>query len=286
MKKIIYLLIAVFIFGIIANGFKNQSKQKDSVLIQSVDNKMTSAMLSQSAKIISGRLQSFSSAKYELKVIPEKNQIQVIFNGNLDLKIVEGLLTEQGAFAFYATYDHDGLTGLLKGDSHLFSLLKANETDHPSAKIGCITVAEVEKVNRYLNTLALNQPCKFVWSQPSEKSEVCLYALRLEGSKGAILTGSDIENIKFGKEKGAESYTIAIEFKKAAIPVWADATRRNINNVIAIVLDNQVIYAPKLKSVIEGGKCEITGKFTETEARFIAALGNNGVLPVSFKVIR
>jgi preprotein translocase subunit SecD len=108
----------------------------------------------------------------------------------------------------------------------------------------------------------------------------------LEGSNGAILTGADIENIKFGNEKGAESYTIVIEFKKAAIPVWADATRRNINNVIAIVLDNQVVYAPKLKSVIEGGKCEITGKFTESEARFIAALGNNGVLPMSFKVIQ
>jgi preprotein translocase subunit SecD len=286
MKKIIYLLIAVFIFGIVANGFKNLSKQKESILIQSVDSKMTSAMLSQSAKIISGRLRSFSSAKYELKVIPEKNQIQVIFAGNTDLKTVEGLLTEQGAFAFYASYDHDSLTKLLKGDSRLFSLLKATETSHPSAKIGCTTVAEVEKVNRYLNSLALNQQCKFAWSQPSEKKEVCLYALRLEGSKGAILTGADIENINFGMEKEAESYAITIEFKKEAIPVWADATRHNINNAIAIVLDNQVIYAPKLKSVIEGGKCEITGKFTESEARFIAALGNNGVLPVSFKVIR
>lgn len=286
MKKIIYLLIAVFIFGIVANGFKNLSKQKESILIQSVDSKMTSAMLLQSAKIISDRLQSFSSAKYELKVIPEKNQIQVIFAGNKDLKTVEGLLTEQGEIAFYATFDHDGLAGPLKGDTHLFSLLKVIETDYSSAKIGCTTVVEVEKVNRYLNTLALNQQCKFVWSQPSEQSEVCLYALRLEGSKGAILTGADIENIKFGKEKEAESYTIAIEFKIAAIPIWADATRHNINNAIAIVLDNQVIYAPKLKSVIEGGKCEITGKFTESEARFIAALGNSGVLPASFKVIQ
>ena len=286
MKKIIYLLIAVFIFGIVANGFKNLSKQKESILIQSVDSKMTSAMLTQSAKIISNRLSGFSSAKYELKVIPEKNQIKVIFAGNTDLKEVEGLLTKQGAFAFYATYDHDGLTRLLKGDSQLFSLIKVADTDHPSAKIGCTTVAEVEKVNHCLNSLALNQQCKFAWSQPSEKMEVCLYALRLEGSKGAILTGADIESIKFGKEKETESYSIAIEFKNAAVPIWADATRVNINNAIAIVLDNQVIYAPKLKSVIEGGKCEITGKFTESEAKFIAALGNNGVLPAGFKVIQ
>ena len=286
MKTIIYVLIAIFTFGIIANGFKSQPKQENSILIQSTDNTITSATLSQSAKIISGRLKSFSSAKFELKIIPEKNQIQVIFTDNFDLKTVESLLTQQGAFAFYATYNHDRLSELLKGDNHLFSLFNAKDNDRSSAKIGCTAVGEVEKVNSYLNTLALNQQCKFVWGQPSENSEICLYALRLDNGKGALLTGSDIESIKYDQEKASENYLIAIEFKKEAVPIWADATKRNINNAIAIVLDNQVIYAPTLKTVIEGGKCEITGKFTQTEARYFAALGNNGELPLSFKVIR
>lgn len=286
MKKIIYLLIAVFIFGIIANGFKNQSVTKESILIQSTDSKISTENLSQSAKIISGRLQSFKSGKFELSTIPEKHQIQVIFPDNVDLKTVESLLTQQGVFGFYATYNHDGLSELLKGDNHLFTLLNAKNSKNSSAEIGYTTVAGVEKVNEYLHTLALNQQCKFVWSQPSENSEVCLYALRLENGNAAILSGSDIESFKSNQEKTSGNYNISIEFKKTAVAIWAEATRRNINNAIAIVMDNQVIFAPILRSAIEGGKCEISGKFTETEARSIAALGNNGELPVIFKVVR
>ena len=286
MKKIIYLLIAVFIFGIIANGFKNQLKPKTSVLIQSTDNKISPEKLSQSAKIISGRLQSFNLGKFELRTIPEKLQIEVIFTDKVDLKTIENLLTQQGDFGFYSTYNHDRLSELLKGDNHLFSLLNAKNSKNSSAEIGYTTVAGVEKVNEYIHTLELNNQCKFVWSQPSENSEVCLYALRLENGNGAILTGSDIESFKSNQEKTSGNYNILIEFKKEAIAIWADATKRNINNAIAIVMDNQVIFAPILKSVIEGGKCEISGKFTETEARSISALGNNGELPVSFRVVR
>lgn len=286
MKKIIYVLIAIFVFGIIANGFKNQSRPKNSILIQSTDNKTSSVTLSQSAKIISGRLHDFSSAKFDLKIIPEKNQIQVIFTDNSDLNTVESLLTQQGTFAFYATYNHERLAELLKSDNHLFSLLNVKNSAPSSAEIGFTTIAGVEKVNNYLKTLGFNQQCKFVWSQPSKDAEVCLYALRLENGKGALLTGSDIESAKYNQDKGSGSYMIAIDFKKAAVPIWADATKRNINNSIAIVLDNQVIMAPMIRSVIEGGKCEISGNFSQTETRYIAALGNNGELPVSFKVIQ
>jgi hypothetical protein len=286
MKTIIYLLIAVFTFGIIANSFKNQSGTKNIITIQSTDNKILSATLSQSAKIISGRLQSFSPAEFDLKIIPEKDQIQVIFTDNSDLNIVESLLTQQGAFAFYPTYNRKRLSELLKGDNHLFSLLNVKNSGYPSAEIGFTKIAEVEKVDNYLKTLGLDQQCKFIWSQPSEDTGVCLYALQLETGKGALLTGQDIETVKFNQDKASGSYMIAIEFKKAAVATWADATRRNINNSIAIVLDDQVIYAPILKSVIEGGICEISGDFTLLQVRYFAALVNNGELPANFKVIR
>ena len=286
MKTIIYVLIAIFAFGIIANGFKGQSQPKNSILIQSTDNKISSATLSQSASIISGRLQSFSSNKFNLKLIPEKNQIQVIFADNSDLKTVEGLLTKQGTFAFYATYDQKQLAELLKDDNQLNILLSRKNTNPTSSEIGCVPVGGVEKVNKYLATLALNQSCKFVWSQPDEKKGVCLYALQLENGKGAILNGSDIAEMKSNQEKDSGSYVVGIEFKQPAIAIWADATRRNINHAIAIVLDDQVLYAPTLRSVIEGGRCEISGNFTQTEGRYLAALGNNGALPVSFKVVR
>lgn len=138
----------------------------------------------------------------------------------------------------------------------------------------------------FLKPFSLNQKCKFAWGQSSGDNNVCLYALRLEEGKDALLTGSDIKIVKFNQDKASGTYELGIEFKKPAVKLWANATRRNINNAIAIMLDNKVIYAPVLKSVIEDGKCSITGDFTKLQVQYLAALCNNGELPVSFKVVK
>ena len=286
MKTIIYFLIAVFAFGIIASFFSNQASAETRILIQSADNNISSAALSQSAKIINARLKDFSSEKFELKVIPGKKQIQVVLSDGWNLKTVEGLLTQQGSLSFYATYNRESFSELLKGDNHLLSLLKADGPDHSKAVIGCATSPEVEQVNEYLKTVSLSQKCKFAWSASSGDANVCLYALRLEGEKGALLTGSDVESAKSGQDKASGIFELGIEFKKSAVQLWADATRHNINNAIAIVLDSKVIYAPVLRDAIEGGKCSITGDFNKTEVQYLAALCNNGELPVSFKIVK
>ena len=285
-KAIIYLIITVFAFGIIASFFSNPASAETRILIQSADKNISSAALSQSATILTARLKEFSSEKFELKVIPGKQQIQVVLADGWDLNAVEDLLTHQGSLSFYATYSKDSFSELLKGDNQLFSLLNANGPDRSMAVIGCSTVAETGKVNDYLKTIQLNQKCKFAWGQPSGDGNVCLYALRLEGAKGALLTGSDVGSAKSGEDKAAGIYELLIEFKKPAVQLWADATRRNVNKAIAIVLDNRVLYAPVLRDAIEGGKCSITGNFTQAEVRYFAALCNNGELPVSFKIVK
>ena len=285
-KTIIYLIIAVFAFGIIAGFFSNPASAETRILIQSADKNITSAALSQSATIFTARLKEFSSEKFELKVIPGKKQIQVVLADGWDLKAVEDLLTHQGSLSFYATYNRESFSELLKGDTHLFSLLKADGPDHSMAVIGCATAPEVEKVNEYLKTVSLSGKCKFAWSASSEDANFCLYALRLEGEKGALLTGSDVESAKSGQDKASGINELGIVFKKPAVQLWAYATRRNINKAIAIVLDNRVLYAPVLRDAIEGGKCSITGNFTQAEVRYFAALCNNGELPVNFKIVK
>jgi len=285
-KVIIYLIIAVFAFGIIASFFSNQASAETRILIQSADNNISSAALSQSATIFAARLKEFSSEKFELTVIPGKKQIQVVLTDGWDMKAVEDLLTQQGSLSFYATYNRESFSELLKGDKHLFSLLKADGTDRSMAVIGCTTASGAEKANDYLKTVSLSQKCKFAWSASSEDANVCLYALRLEGDKGALLTGSDVESAISGQDKSSGIYELGIVFKKPAIQLWADATRRNVNKAIAIVLDNKVIYAPVLRDAIEGGKCSITGNFTQAEVRYFAALCNNGESPVTFKVVK
>jgi len=286
MKKISYSIIAIFLFGLIAMGFTNKANIKTSFLIQTAETNVSSASLSQSAVIISNRLKDFSADKYEVTVIPEKSQIQVTLANDQDLSTVEKLLTQKGAMVFYETYNRKSFSELLNSDHHLFSLFNVSNADDSGAKIGCTSVSGVKKVNDYLITSGLSQKYKFAWSQNADSSDVCLYALKTNSDKTALITGTDIESVKFKQDKASKSSEIDIILKKSVVGLWADATKRNMNNTIAIVLDDHVISAPVVRSEITGGHCTITGNYSQTEAKYIAALGNNGALPVSFKIVK
>ena len=67
--------------------------------------------------------------------------------------------------------------------------------------------------------------------------------------------------------------------------MWAEATRKNLNKSIAVVLDNQVIYDPLVREEISNGSCIITGNFTAEELQYFSILGNNGELPVAFRIV-
>jgi preprotein translocase subunit SecD len=285
MKTIIYALIAIFIIGILATGFINKSNTSQRILVQSTDSKISSAMLSKSAEIITNRLKIFSSEKFQLAMVPDKNQIQVLFADSWDMKTVEKLITQKGAIEFYETYSYKCLLELLKGDSSLLSLLHDKALNDSYAKIGCTSFEKVSRVNESLNSVRLSQKCKFVWSNLFDDSDVCLYALKIENGNGVLLRGTDIESFKLGSTAGKKD-EIEIKFKKPAIKLWSELTKRNLNNSIAIVLDNKVIVAPTVRSEIDGGNCQITGDFNQTQLRTIAAIGGNEELPVSFNVVK
>lgn len=286
MKTIVYILIAVFIFGIIAAGVTKKVNTNNCILIQSVENTLSSESLSQSAKVISDRLKDFSSEKFDISIISDKYQIKVVFANNWDMKVAENLMIQKGTLAFYETYNHKSLSELINGDNHLFSLLDSVNVNKLDAEIGCTSMIKAGNVNDYVNSIGLSRKCKIAWRQVPENSAVCLYALKSDMEKGSLMTGSDIESVKANQDKTSKSFDIEIRFKKSAVEVWSDATKRNINNAIAIVLDDHVICAPILRSEINSGFCIVTGNFTEPEVRYIAALGNNGELPVSFKIVK
>lgn len=275
----------MFILVIIATGFAFKPENKCQILLQSTDSRISSADLSRSADIISGRLKSFRDEQFEVLTIAGKNQILVKLNNNQDLQLVERLITQTGTFGFYETFNYKEVAELLKGDSLLLSLFENSTTRESSAQIGCTTAAGIAGVNQLLNSNNPGQTCRFAWSNLFGDSEVCLYALRLNNGDGVKLRGADIESIVSGRESASQENYISFSFKKPAVQLWAEVTRRNKGKALAIVLDGMVIFAPVVQDEISGGNCTITGGFTKVQVEFIAAIGANGELPVSFQVV-
>lgn len=285
MKSIINSFFAVFIPGIIAMCFAFKPIEPTQILVQSTESRISSADLSRSAEIISNRLKSFSAEKFEVSIITGQNQIMVKLNNNRDLKLVESLISQKGTFGFYETYNYKEVAELLTGDSLLLSLFNIPATDESSAQIGCTTAAEVARVDQYLNLYDLDRKCRFAWGNLFEDPEVCLYALKLNNGKGVICNGADIESFISGRETASQENFISFSFKRPAVQLWAEITQRNNGKALAIVLDGKVIFAPVVRGEISGGSCTLTGGFTEAQVKYIAAIGSNGELPVSFKVV-
>ncbi len=70
---------------------------------------------------------------------------------------------------------------------------------------------------------------------------------------------------------------IDLEFNEVGKDLFAGVTRENVNSRLAIVLDGHLYAAPVIREAISGGKAQITGSFTEEEAKALAAKINGAV---------
>jgi preprotein translocase subunit SecD len=75
-------------------------------------------------------------------------------------------------------------------------------------------------------------------------------------------------------------WRVAFEFDAEGGDRFAEITERLTGQQMAIVLDRRVESAPTVDETITGGRGEITGDFTEQEARDLAVVLQTGALPV------
>lgn len=111
-----------------------------------------------------------------------------------------------------------------------------------------------------------------------------LYAIKKGRNNKAPLEGSVITNATQTldeKQRPAVSMEMNVEGAKA----WRKLTAENLEERIAVVLDNYVLTAPTVRSEISGGRSEITGNFTLEEAKDMANLLKAGSLPAPTKIV-
>jgi preprotein translocase subunit SecD len=78
---------------------------------------------------------------------------------------------------------------------------------------------------------------------------------------------------------------VSFRFDSIGARRFGDATAQNVGKSLAIVLDGQVISAPRIREPILGGSGIISGTFTPQEAHDLALLLRAGALPAPLEVI-
>lgn len=138
----------------------------------------------------------------------------------------------------------------------------------------------------------------------SQDPAKAIVACAADGSEKYILgpveiDGTDIESASYGQVTGSSGYAtgqwgVNIDFNDAATQTFQEVTSR-LNAIraanasdprarFAILLDGQVLSSPVTQAVISNGQPQITGNFTEEQARALSEQLRYGALPISFTI--
>jgi preprotein translocase subunit SecD len=101
--------------------------------------------------------------------------------------------------------------------------------------------------------------------------------------KRASLTGEYITDAAVKLDQ-RNAYEVGLSFNKKGNAIFSNVTGDNVGKNLAIVLDNNVISAPRINSKISGDAV-ITGSFTSAEASDLKIALKAGALPAPVKIL-
>ncbi|EKD56640.1 MAG: hypothetical protein ACD_58C00131G0015 [uncultured bacterium] len=212
-----------------------------------------------------------------------------------ELKIHEGLDLQGGTHLVYEldtskidTKDKDSATqAVINVIDKRINTLGVSEPVIQSAKIGdkqavIVELPGIKDVNQATNLIGKTAQLTF-WQQSAAIGADT--TAQTAGWQETGLTGAHLRKAEVTYNQNSNDPQVAIEFNDTGKDLFKTITEQNLQKPVAIVLDNQMISAPTVQSVISDGKAVITGKFTLQEAKDLAKLLNAGALPVPIKII-
>ncbi len=99
-----------------------------------------------------------------------------------------------------------------------------------------------------------------------------------------VMTGQDLKNVGVSTDQLGK-YRVAFELTSAGSKIFSDFTTANVGKTLAIVLDKQVISAPRIETPITDGQGVITGNFNFETANALSIQLRYGSLPIPLKIV-
>ena len=152
-----------------------------------------------------------------------------------------------------------------------------------SPVVGYVSAADTAAVNRIINSqlakTILPADLKLAWTVKPEKGQnghevFQLVALRTVNNQPA-LTG-DVVTRATSEFDNLQGQVVSMTMNDEGARQWSIITGQNIGKAIAIVLDDQVYSFPNVNSQIDGGRSQISGRFTVEEANDLANVLESG----------
>jgi preprotein translocase subunit SecD len=107
--------------------------------------------------------------------------------------------------------------------------------------------------------------------------------------KQVVLTGERLTDAQAGFDSQTQEPAVHLTLDSAGARIFKDVTRENVGKRMAIVLvekgKGEVVTAPVIRTEIGGGRVQISGRMTTTEANDVALLLRAGSLAAPMEIV-
>jgi len=284
--------------------FNTTDEQVKSIVKKRIDLSVGTAF-----EVIRTRIDKLGAIQPNVQRVPGTARISVEMPGMKDIDKVKKMLQtsaklqfwEVQQFAEVAPYFQTlSATVAAKGDSmgvakniNFLNLMQGGKSGSMSS-VGSVKLTDTAKVNKILNSKIAQslRPAnikytQFMWGYKPESTDeksLVLYAVRGNINQKAPVDGA-VETASIGYDE-LSRVVVDMQMDSKGAKDWKTLTEKNVGKPVAVTLDNRVYTAPNVQGAIPNGRTQISGNFSQEEAKELVDVLGAGKLPAGAKVVQ
>lgn len=277
--------------------------------VKSIVKRRIDASVGTAFEVIRTRIDKMGAIQPNVQRVPGTGRISVEMPGMKDIDKVKKMLQTSAKLQFWEVQQFpeiapyfETLTTMVavKGDSmgvaknvNFINLMQGGKSANASS-VGSVKLSDTAVVNKILNSKIAQslRPAnikytQFMWGYKPEATDtesLVLYAIRGNINQKAPVDGAvETANISYD-ELGRVVVDMQMDSKGAK--EWKTLTEKNVGKPVAVTLDNRVYTAPNVVNAIPNGRTQISGNFSQDEAKELVDVLGAGKLPAGAKVVQ
>ncbi|MCW3168231.1 protein translocase subunit SecD [Chryseobacterium sp. 09-1422] len=283
--------------------FNTTDEQVQSIIKRRIDLSVGTAF-----EVIRTRIDKMGAVQPNVQRVPGTARISVEMPGMKDIDKVKKMLQTSAKLQFWeiqqipevASYFQTLTTTVsTKGDSigvakniNFMSLLQLDKLK--TNGVASVKLSDTAKVNKILNSKIAKslRPAnikytQFMWGYKPESTDtnsLVLYAIRGNINQKAPVDGA-VETASIGYDE-LSRVVVDMQMDSKGAKDWKTLTEKNVGKPVAVTLDNRVYTAPNVVNAIPNGRTQISGNFSQEEAKELVDVLGAGKLPAGAKVVQ
>ncbi|KAB1231177.1 protein translocase subunit SecD [Chryseobacterium viscerum] len=276
--------------------------------VKSIVKRKIDASVGTAFEVIRTRIDKLGAIQPNVQRVPGTARISVEMPGMKDIDKVKKMLQTSAKLQFWEVQQvpeiapyFQTLTTMVaaKGDSmgvaknvNFMNLLQLDKLR--TNGVANVKLSDTAVVNKILNS-KVGQSLRpsnikytqFMWGYKPEATDsesLVLYAIRGNINQKAPVDGAvETANISYDE---LSRVVVDMQMDSKGAKEWKTLTEKNVGKPVAVTLDNRVYTAPNVVNAIPNGRTQISGNFSQEEAKELVDVLGAGKLPAGAKVVQ